>query len=169
MVFPIYAVEGERLDCANVGLEFTGLHSVDYTGLHPRTVADGLRYIDTALKQDGPVFVHCTAGVGRTGVISAAWAMTRGWPSTDAAEMFFRFCDAIYSATELPSGGEEAYFERIGVHEHWWSIVHIAEALDLPTPAAHRQYAHPLAPEGARANGWSKLYRDFLTPWRRSA
>jgi len=46
-----------------------------------------LKSIDEALQQGGKVYVHCRAGIGRTGTVAATWLVSQGLTGEEALQL----------------------------------------------------------------------------------
>ena len=61
-----------------------------------------LQAIESALKQGGQVFVHCRAGIGRTGTVSAAWLVEQGLDGEAALALLNQKWQAMDKSKEEP-------------------------------------------------------------------
>ncbi len=61
-----------------------------------------LQAIESALKQGGQVFVHCRAGIGRTGAVSAAWLVEQGLDGEAALALLNQKWQAMDKSNEEP-------------------------------------------------------------------
>jgi protein tyrosine phosphatase (PTP) superfamily phosphohydrolase (DUF442 family) len=81
------------------GLRFVRIGVIDNTAPSPRQIR---RFLEVATDpQSGPVYAHCEAGKGRTGVFLGAWRMAvLGWPSGKAVAEAHRFGLSLRSQTD---------------------------------------------------------------------
>jgi len=49
----------------------------DFAPVDVETISKGVKAIQTALNEDQSVYIHCKAGVGRSGAVVVAWMMSR--------------------------------------------------------------------------------------------
>jgi hypothetical protein len=74
-------------------------------------VAHILRLIKSALDSGERVYVHCSDGVGRTGMVVGCWLVERGFDPEDALDELERRFAAMYKASlyrSTPSSGLQA-------------------------------------------------------------
>ena len=95
--WPEYHLEEEQALAEAAGLRFRNVPLTDFSAPPPDGVASALRVIDALLAERSGVYVHCRAGAGRAGLISATWAVTRGQSGDDAAEGFLHFLEHLTS------------------------------------------------------------------------
>jgi hypothetical protein len=161
---PAYRAADERAVCEGLGLRFHHLPCDDFAAPSPGQVAAALAAIDDEVAAGRAVYVHCFAGVGRTGVITCAWLMTRGWSGDEAADVYFQFVDEMSGRRPTPDEDLAAYRRRVGVPQQWWTLQAIGDALGRPM--RHRPDAPPAeCPPGAEH--WDQEYAALLRPWRR--
>lgn len=80
-----YSVEEQRRWRDQSGLTFRHIPCPDRVAISPWAVAEALEVIDAEVDAGRAVFVHCILGVGRTGVITSTWLMSRGLDGDTAA------------------------------------------------------------------------------------
>jgi len=61
-----------------------------------------LRSMDEALAQGGKVYVHCRAGIGRTGTVAAAWLVNQGLNGQAALDLLLQKWQAVDKRLEEP-------------------------------------------------------------------
>lgn len=65
-----------------------------------------LRDMQTALAQGGKVYLHCRAGIGRTGTVAATWLVEQGLPSEQALELLAQKWCAVDKHAQEPNSPE---------------------------------------------------------------
>ena len=71
----------------------------DYAVPAPQTLAHILDSIDAALGQGSSVYVHCWAGIGRTGTVIGCWLVRHGLTGEQALDQIAKW------RQDIPSGG----------------------------------------------------------------
>ena len=61
-----------------------------------------LRSIDEALQQGGKVYVHCRAGIGRTGTVAATWLVNQGMKGPEALDLLLQKWQSVDKRLEEP-------------------------------------------------------------------
>ena len=67
-----------------------------------------LHSIDEALAQGGKVYLHCRAGIGRTGTVAATWLVNRGMNGQAALDLLQQKWQAVDKRLEEPHTPETA-------------------------------------------------------------
>ena len=163
--WPPYRLAAQRDACETAGLQLLHVPAVDYEALQPATVCTALRIIDQSARSGGRVYVHCTAGVGRSGVVVNAWSITRGLSSDEAVT---RFYVATQHRWELAwQGGRHEpwpqFIRRVGAGEQLWELEAIAAALGRPVTVRFDDL-QPLRPPDS--DGWEQEFKECLRPWK---
>lgn len=65
-----------------------------------------LRSINEALRQGGKVYVHCRAGIGRTGTVAATWLVNQGLDGQAALDLLMQKWQAVDKRIEEPNTPE---------------------------------------------------------------
>lgn len=156
-----YQVTEERALCRAVGLRLVHVPLSDYQVPRPSAMVRALVAIDRELADGGTLYVHCFAGVGRTGVVCGAWQMLRGMSGTEALRQFERFLLDSWrrAVVRRPELTVERYLEGVGAHAQAWVLQRIARALGRPS-AAELAFLRPRPP--ARGAGWERRFRAQL-------
>jgi protein-tyrosine phosphatase len=152
-----YAVEEERDLCAALGLRFLHVPCTDFQAPRPGSVIRALRLLDAEVEQGNAVYVHCLAGVGRTGVVCGAWQLLRSASGTETLRQFARFAHEAHGRRG-PQRPLEEFLQRIGAHEQAWVLLSIARALGAPVALPAAGIA-PRRPARA-ASHWRQRFRE---------
>src|SRR5262249_7034639 len=157
-----YDAEEQRQLCERHGLRFYRVELVDLAAPEPAALAAALRVIDDEVDAGRPIYVHCVAGVGRTGIVTAAWLVSRGMSGRAAADTYLHFAEEI---AQRPGQklAQAAYFVEKQLPVQWWGLLQIAAALG--SPVAERP-GDPIAERPPYADGWEAEYAARLRPWR---
>ncbi len=149
-------------------MRFKNLPITDFSAPSPEQVAAALRIIDELVAEQPGVYIHCRAGAGRAGLISAVWAVTRGHTGDEAADSYVRFMEHIGTAFGHDQDPERwsAFLKRVGSPYIWWAMREIVDALGSPITRAQPRLVGPEKP--AEADQWEDRYRELLRPWRRN-
>ena len=166
--WPEYNIADEEAIATSVGMRFRNVPIADFSAPSPEQVATALRVIDELVAERPGVYIHCRAGAGRAGLISAVWAVTRGHTGDDAADSYVRFMEHIGSAFGHDQDPErwEAFLRRVGSPYIWWALREIVDALGTPVTREQPKLVGPERPPGA--DQWEARYRELLQPWRRN-
>jgi len=177
-----YDAADERALCEALGLTFHHVACTDFQAPHPSEVVRALSALHREIGQGNAVYVHCFAGVGRTGVVSAAWQMFRGTSGTEAVRQYAEFCQgswrrllALRSSADPTTGpapqpapasspfanlrSPHDYFHAIGAHHQAWALLTIAEVLGLPAEPPP-DFIRPQRPTNGKT--WRRRFRDQL-------
>ena len=74
-----------------------------------------LQSIQSALSQGGKVYVHCKAGIGRTGTVAATWLTEQGLDDKQALALLLQKWQAMDKRFEEPHTPEtEAQRQFVG-------------------------------------------------------
>ncbi len=152
-----YAAEEERDLCTALGLRFLHVPCTDFQAPRPGSVIRALRLLDAEVARGNAVYVHCLAGVGRTGVVCGAWQMLRGESGTEALRQFAHFAHEAHGRRGLQRTRDE-FLQRIGAHEQAWVLLSIARALGVPAVLPDGGIA-PRRPARA-ASHWGSRFRE---------
>lgn len=156
-----YRMTEERALCRAVGLRLVHVPLGDYQAPRPGEMVRALTAIHRELAAGSTLYVHCFAGVGRTGVVCGAWQLLRGMSGDEALQQFEHFClDSWRRAlVRRPELHVADYLENVGAHYQAWVLQRVAAvvgrpATDLPSWLRPRRPAH-----GA---GWERRFREQL-------
>jgi len=166
--WPEYHLEEERALAEASGLRFRHVPITDYSAPPPESVASALTVVDALVAEAPGVYVHCRAGAGRAGLVSGAWAVTRGHSGDAAAESYVRFMEHMATSLNLDAAEWEKLARRVGQPYVWWAMREVLAALGSPVTRPQPHLLPPEAPEEALVNDWQAGYRSALQPWRRN-
>jgi len=166
--WPEYHLEEEQALAETNGLRFRNVPLTDFSAPSPDGVASALKVIDALVAERPGVYVHCRAGAGRAGLISASWAVTRGQSGDDAAESYLRFMEHIVSERNLSDDAWAGFLRRVGQPQVWWALREIVDALGSPVKRVPPRLLPPEPPPEALRDNWAAGYRTALQPWRRT-
>ena len=112
-------VDGEWLE--TMGVDYLRIPVRDGQAPTPTEINE---FLDAVAGADGTVFVHCGAGVGRTGTMAAAWLVATG--EADATEALRR------NLSVGPPSLEQLAFVAGGLDEPNAAVVALSRTLDMP-------------------------------------
>jgi len=161
----VYRPELEAELCREAGLTFAHVACRDCQPPSPESLVRALGAVRQSVEQGRPVFMHCAAGIGRTGVVAAAWLMHRGSNGTEAGRHFLAYMYDMLRRIEEETGEEQVgYLRNRAISEQWWALRHIAAALGTPIDDDEFIEVGPLEPP--YAEGWDDGYARVLLGWR---
>jgi protein tyrosine phosphatase (PTP) superfamily phosphohydrolase (DUF442 family) len=164
--WPEYNLAEERSVAEAAGVRFRNLALTDFSAPPPEQVAQALHIIDDLIAERPGVYVHCRAGAGRAGLISAVWAVTRGHSGDEAADSYVRFMEHVGSAFghDTDPSRWQTFLKRVGSPQIWWALREIVDALGSPVTREQPLLVGPERP--THADNWEQRYRELLQPWR---
>jgi protein-tyrosine phosphatase len=153
-----YEAVRERELCASLGLAFHHVPCTDFQAPHPSQVVRALRILHAEAEQGRAVYVHCFAGVGRTGVVCAAWQLLRGTRGDVALGEYARYMEETRTR-RAPQRAADQYQYNIGARYQVWVLQQIAAALGQTTELP-QTFATPQRP--ANGAGWRRRFQEQL-------
>ncbi len=156
-----YRVTEERALCRAAGLRLVHVPLSDYQAPRPSEMVRALAAVHRELAAGEVLYVHCFAGVGRTGLVCGAWQMLRGMSGDEALRQFEGFLlDSWRRAlVRRPELSVADYLENVGAHYQAWVLQRIAAVLGRPATALP-PYVRPWRP--AHGAGWERRFREQL-------
>jgi protein tyrosine phosphatase (PTP) superfamily phosphohydrolase (DUF442 family) len=164
--WPEYHVEEEQALADAAGLSFRHVPLPDFSAPAPEPIARALGIIDDLLAERPGVYVHCRAGAGRAGLVSGAWAVSRGRSGDEAADDYVRFMQHIADALNFSEDDWARFARRVGQPHVWWALREVVDALGSPVTRDQPRLLPPERP--LEADDWEARYRAVLRPWRRN-
>jgi len=167
-LWPEYHVEEEHAIARQTGLRFRHVPIVDFSAPPPDRLAAALEAIDQLLAERPGVYLHCRAGVGRAGLVSATWAVSRGQSGDTAADSYVRFMEHIAAAANIAEADWAAFARRVGQPHVWWALRVAVDALGSPVSREQPRLLPPERPPEDETDAWEAGYHSALRPWRRN-
>jgi hypothetical protein len=125
-IYPPYRVRDERVFCSDHGLVFRHIPLEDFAVPSPRRLIQALELINLEVAANRSVYIHCLAGVGRTGLVVGAWQLASGWMGSKVAATFFSCCEDLCRRRELPLHSFATFLTAIGAPQQWWALQVVA-------------------------------------------
>lgn len=147
-----YSSADERAASALCGLRFYHIPVADLHAPSPAQVAHALDTLGRATAAGQVVYLHCHAGVGRTGVLAAAWAMRRGASGDWAAAQFVSFFDDLFVRRGIPPEERAACLAQWTVAHQLWVVERLAHAFGTKVTEPLPGYPAPARPP--YGDGW---------------
>jgi len=138
--YPHYSRADYLIDIRTLGMEPVEIAIKDHTVPTPTQIEQFFQAVD---KARGPVFFHCSAGVGRTGILAGLYERRQGLSSEEALAHSKRF--------QLNPSGNPQHALQASLLANY-PLPGRRETLDLPWPGADEP--NPLAVALARGQGW---------------
>jgi protein tyrosine phosphatase (PTP) superfamily phosphohydrolase (DUF442 family) len=161
--WPDYHVDHERRLALAHGMRFRHAPLQDFSAAPPAELAAALAALDEEVAAGPAVYVHCRAGAGRAGLITAAWSIASGGSGDDAARTYARFMHHIIVAAGYADLERADMLRRVGQPQVLWALEQIAAALGSPV-TCDLDLLPPAPP--AECDGWAEMYHEVLRPWR---
>lgn len=138
--YPNYSRADYLIDIRTLGMEVVEIPIQDHTVPTPSQIEQFFQAVDRAR---GPVFFHCSAGVGRTGILAGLYERRRGLSSEEALTQSKRF--QLNPSTNPQHALQASLLAN-------YPLPGKRDRLDLPWAGADEP--NPLALALARGQGW---------------
>jgi len=161
--FHAFRVEDEAEQSMAHGLQLVHVPFEDRTIPPAEGLLQALEALEAQLALGETVYIHCMAGIGRTGLVAALWRLAQGDAGDDAADEFVRYWLEFGEREEAILGPlPDTILERYGFRLQWWALLRLADMADAPVLRQHGG-ALQQAPEDAEQ--WLAEARRTVGPW----
>ena len=165
--FPAYKAAEEGAACRAHGLRFRHIPLRDRAIPAPEALAAALGAIEAEVAAGQVVYIHCMAGIGRTGLLATLWLLARGAGGDAACRHFIDYWLEFGPREEALVGPlPDHVLERYGFPLQWWALLRLAELFARPATSVF-DGARPQAPDDAAE--WQAGCRRCLAAWREEA
>lgn len=164
--FPPYTMADEQEQCRALGLRLCHVPFQDRAVPPADGLAAALQAVERELASGETVYVHCMAGIGRTGLVAAFWLLAQGATGDEAAVEFIDYWREFGVREDAILGpGSDTILDRYGFPLQWWALHRVAEMVGSPVTDPH-EGAREQAPEDADL--WLEEACRHLVPWIRA-
>lgn len=162
---PPYDVAEEAARCRDHRLRFRHVAFLDRAVLPAADLAEALGAVEEELAAGEMVYVHCMAGIGRTGILAALWLLVHGAGGDEAAAHFLSYWHEFGVREDAILGRRaDTILDRYGFPLQWWTIQHLAECFGTPLI---EEYTGVRAQTPEEAAAWEADCHRLLAPLRR--
>ena len=161
--FAAYEAREEEAACQGAGMRFWLVPFMDRAVPPVAGLLEALALIESELAGGQVVYIHCMAGIGRTGLVAALWLLAHGASGDEAATHFIDYWREFGLREEAILGPlPDTILDRYGFPLQWWALLRLAEMLGTPVTGVY-EGARTLEPEDATV--WLADARRLLVPW----
>jgi len=160
--FPPFRLEDEAAQCEKHHLRLVHVPLPDRTVPPADALSQALEWLEEALGRGEAVYVHCMAGIGRTGLVAASWRLAQGNSGDQVAEEFIRYWLEFGEREDRLLGPQSnGILERYGFQAQWWCLHRLAEMSGSPVRESFLD-GREQAPE--QAESWLAQAAEALMP-----
>lgn len=161
--FPDFHLEEEAEQCAAHGLRLVHVPFQDRTIPAADGLLQALQELEAQLGLGETVYLHCMAGIGRTGLVAALWRLAQGASGDDAAGEFVRYWLEFGEREDAIIGPLlDTVFDRYGFGFQWWALLRLAEMVGSPACGQHEGAVEQEPDDAAE---WLDQARCTVVPW----
>lgn len=161
--FEDYRFDDEAAECAEHDLDLIHVPFQDRTIPAAAGLVTALEALDEQVALGRTVYIHCMAGIGRTGLVAALWRLAQGGDGDDAADEFICYWIEFGEREDTILGPmPEPILERYGFRLQWWALLCLAEMVGSPVRRDHEGVKEEV-PEDAEE--WLAEAARTVVPW----
>ncbi len=136
--FREFHLQDEADQCAANGLHLVHVPFRDRAIPAAAGLLEALVALEDELARGETVYVHCMAGIGRTGLVAALWLLALGATGDEAADEFVRYWLEFGEREDGILGPQpDGILERYGFRLQWWALLRLAHWAGAPVLNAH--------------------------------
>jgi hypothetical protein len=164
--FPTYRVEEEEEQCRALGMRLRHVPFQDRAIPPVAGLVAALEAIEQEVAAGQVVYIHCMAGIGRTGLVAAFWRLAQGASGNEVADEFIAYWREFGEREDAIIGPlPDTILDRYGFPLQWWALHRVAEMVGSPVTEQH-EGARQERPEDAQQ--WLEEASQHLVPWIRA-